>query len=96
MFVDRWRGKGRLNSTAQKVILAMRTCEKGRFLGSNVHIQIELDIEKYLGHYTDQTGYYLSATRPFPACSLSWTFAFQFARQYPSLGATLPKIMNAL
>lgn len=33
MFVARWRGKGRLKSTEQKVILPLRTCEKGQFLG---------------------------------------------------------------
>lgn len=67
MFVDKWRGKGRLSSTAQKVILPLRTCEKGRFLGSNVHMQIEFDIEKYLEHYTDQKGYYSLVPGPFPA-----------------------------
>ena len=25
---------------------------------ANVHMQIKLDIEKYLEHYTDQKGYY--------------------------------------
>ena len=67
MFVDRQRGKDRLKFTAQNVILPLRTCEKGRFLGSNVHMQIELDIEKYLEHYTNQKGYYSLVPDPFAA-----------------------------
>lgn len=63
----------------------MRTSEKGRFLGSNAHMQSKLDIERYLEHYTDQKGGLLISARPLSSrkCSLSWTFAFKFASQYP-------------
>ena len=33
----------------------------------HVHMQLILDIEKYLEHYTDQKGYYSSVPGPFPA-----------------------------
>ena len=66
-----------------------------------MHIQIILDIEKYLGHYTDQMGYYSSVPGPFPAenaacpghllSSLQANIHLSYLRK----GATLPGIMNA-
>ena len=40
---------------------------KRAFLWSNVYMQIILDIEKYLEHYTDQKGYYALVPGPFAA-----------------------------
>ena len=66
-----------------------------------MHIQIILDIEKYLGHYTDQTGYYSSVPGPFPAenaaCPghLLSSLHAKIHLSYPRKGATLPEIMNA-
>ena len=66
-------------------MIALRTCEKGRFLGPNVHMYIILDIEKYLEHNTDQMGYYSSVPGPFPAenAACPGHLLFKFARQYP-------------
>ena len=66
-----------------------------------MHIQIILDPEKYLEHYTDQTGYYSSVPGPFPAENVACPGHFlsslhaKIHLSYLRKGATFPKIMNA-
>ena len=66
-----------------------------------MHIQIILDTEKYLEHYTDQTGYYSSVPGPFPAENVACPGHFlsslhaKIHLSYLRKGATFPKIMNA-
>lgn len=61
---------GRLRYTlvySTKSYFTFESMRKRAVSRANMHMQIKLDIEKYLEHYTNQKGYYSLVPDPFAA-----------------------------